>query len=217
MKHSKNFLKVLTLICFTFFMNSCTKESSEVITENFVNTSLEHVCTETRTSFKGCFELVFPVTIVFPDESTKEVNSFEDMKQAFREWKSANPEIKGRPNLQFPYSVTKEDGTIVTVDSRETLKTLVAECKINGEGHSGGGKDHFRPCFNLVYPITVNTPNGQVEVASKEAMKELLKSLKGKDKKLEFVFPITVTLKDGTTQVVNSREELRAIKVACKG
>jgi ABC-type lipoprotein release transport system permease subunit len=217
MKQSRILILVAALIGFTFIMNSCTKESSEVVTENYVTTSLDQICSETRTSFRGCFELVFPVTIVFPDESTQEVNSYEEMKASFKTWKEANPEVKGRPSLQYPYSVTTEDGTIVNITDKEKLKETVAACKITGDGPGkGGGKDHFKPCFTPVFPFKVNTPNGEVEVADKAALKALLKSIGVKDKKISFVFPIQVTLKDGTLTTVNNADELKALKDACK-
>lgn len=75
-----------------------------------------------------CFALVFPVTIVFPDETTLEASDKDGLKQAVREWKDANPEIEGRPMLQFPVTVEFEDGSTATVESREGFKRLRNVC-----------------------------------------------------------------------------------------
>lgn len=216
MKQSRILILITALIGFTFFMNSCTKESSEVVTENFVNTSLDQICSETRTSFRGCFEFVFPITIVFPDATTEEVGSYEEMKTALKAWKIDNPNIKGRPSIEYPFSVTTEDGSIVEITDKNKLKETVASCKETGDGPGKGGKDHFKPCFTPVFPFKVNTPNGEVTVADKAALKALIKSLGGKDKKISFVFPLQVILKNGTTQTVNNADELKALKGSCK-
>jgi hypothetical protein len=194
-------------------------------TDNFINTSTDQICSETRTGDKGCFEFVFPITIVFSDASTKEVASYEEMKAAFKAWKEANPSVKGRPSIQFPYSVTKDDGTIVTIENAEQMKELVASCKPikgdgpgHGDGPKGGGpKGDGTPCFTINFPISVTTVSkGVVEITSKEEFKALLKELRKNKEKLELIYPITLTLKDGTVATVNSAEEIKAIKDACR-
>jgi hypothetical protein len=65
--------------------------------------------------------------------------------------------------------------------------------------------------------LTVTTANGEVTLADQAALKELLKSLKGTGSKPQFVFPITITLEDGTVQTVNSAEELRPSKKPAEG
>lgn len=214
------------LMLFTISFTACTKDDSTTETENFVNNALDEICTETRTGKNGCFEIIFPVTVVFADSTTQEVTSYDEMKAAFKAWRENNPEVKGRPKIQFPYSVTTEDGTIVEITSAEDLKALIAGCVQDGGGpghgpgkggHGPGHGGHGKPCFTINFPLTVTTANGEVALADQAALKELLKSLKGTGKKPQFVFPITITLEDGTVQTVNSAEELRAIKEACRG
>lgn len=214
------------LILFTISFTACTKDDSTTETENFVNTALDEICTETRTGKNGCFEIIFPVTVVFADSTTQEVASYEEMKAAFKAWRENNPEVKGRPKIQFPYSVTTEDGTIVEITSSEELKALISGCVQDGGGtghgpgkggHGPGKGGHGKPCFTVNFPVTVTTANGEVTLADKDALKELLKSLKGTGSKPQFVFPISITLEDGTVQTVNSAEELKAIKEACRG
>ena len=216
------------MMLFTFAFTACTSDDSTTDTENFVNSALDEICTETRTGKNGCFEINFPVTVVFADSTTQEVASYEEMKAAFKAWKENNPEIKGRPKIQFPYSVTTEDGTIVDITSIEDLRALIAGCKVEGTGHGpghgnghgpghGNGGGHGVPCFTLNFPITLTTVNGEVTVADQAALADLIKSLKGTKSRPQFVFPISITLEDGTVQTINSAEELRAAKEACRG
>ena len=214
------------MMLFTFAFTACTSDDSSTDTENFVNSALDDISAETRTGKHGCFEINFPVTVVFADSTTQVVNSYEEMKAAFKAWKENNPEIKGRPKIQFPYSVTTEDGTVVEITSREDLKALIAGCKVEGTGHGPGkggghgpgkGGGHGAPCFTLNFPLTLTTANGEVTVENQTALRDLLKSLKGTGTRPQFVFPISITLEDGTVKTINSVEELKAAKEACRG
>jgi len=75
-----------------------------------------------------CFDLVFPVTILFPDGSTFEAADRAATKTELRAWKEANPDAEERPELQFPITVEMEDGSNVEVASKEDLKALKDEC-----------------------------------------------------------------------------------------
>ncbi len=215
----------LACLMLTISVFSCATEDDAVgTTENFVNDSTDKICTETRSGDKGCFELIFPITVVFSDASTVAVNSFEEMKSAFKTWKEANPSVKGRPTIQFPYSVTTQDGSIVTIENAEQLKALLATCITKGDGpgkgggHDGGGpKGDGNPCFKINFPFTViTTSKGEVVINSQDEFQALLKSLKGTKEKPQYVYPITLTLKDGTVVTVKSAEEIKAIKDGCR-
>jgi hypothetical protein len=217
MKHRSFVLIVALLSLFTFAFTSCTTDEL-TDTENYTNTALDDIATETRTCNKGCFELIYPVTLVFADGSTKAVASHDEMKAAIKAWKIANPTVKDRPKLQLPFSVTTEAGTIVSVGTEAELAALKATCKEDGPKGGGGQGDghHGKPCFTIVFPITVTTSTGNVTVASHADLHKLAKEIKGKDKP-SFVFPINVKLKDGTTKSVASAADLLALKKACRG
>ena len=76
----------------------------------------------------SCMKPVFPVTLVFPDGSTLEVNSLEEMKTALQEWRENNPGIEGHPTIQFPFDIQLKNGDIVTVNNEEELKALIKKC-----------------------------------------------------------------------------------------
>lgn len=78
---------------------------------------------------KFCFRPQFPLTLIFPDGTTETYSDRRSMHQALREWKRNNPGFDVRPVLAFPMNVIMEDGTIVTVNSKEELKALKESCK----------------------------------------------------------------------------------------
>ena len=118
----------------------------EVITEGGETISiadrreLRQLKRECRRSFYGghghhghgrgdkCFHLVFPVTIVFPDDTTQEVADRKALKMTLREWKQQNPDAEERPELQFPLTVELEDETTQEVATKEDLEALKESC-----------------------------------------------------------------------------------------
>lgn len=78
----------------------------------------------------SCFEIVFPVTIEFPDGSTAQAGSRADLRQLVRSWHQSNPGSDGRPKLVFPLTVKMtDDGTLLTVNSKEELRDLKENCE----------------------------------------------------------------------------------------
>ncbi len=210
-----NKLFSVLIAAFVFTIFSCTADEVGVV-ENYTNESVEEMCSRSRVGDKGCFEFIFPITVNFADGSTKDVVSYDSLRAAVKAFKIANKDVKERPTIAFPYAVTTSDGTVVNVENAEQQKALLATCKPKGKDHPGKGKGDGKPCFNLTYPFSITTPTGVVVIANKEELKVALKKA-GKDKKIPaFVFPITVVLKDGTTKIVNSKEELHALKEACR-
>jgi hypothetical protein len=79
--------------------------------------------------FKKCFKPEFPLTLVFPDETTLEVNSPQEMKDAIIEWRQNNPDAQGHPVIQFPFDVKLINGKTVTINNKEDLKRLLRKCR----------------------------------------------------------------------------------------
>ncbi|MBN8679450.1 MAG: hypothetical protein J0M29_14570 [Chitinophagales bacterium] len=170
----------------------------------------------------GCYELVFPVSIVLPDSSTVEVSSYEEMKQALRNYFQANGggghqghHGGPRPHLGFvfPISVLSQDGEIITVNNVDELRALREECGGGTFGHHGhqGHGQHGLTCFEIVFPITIEFPDGTTaEAADRQALHQLIRTWKqnnpGVQGRPKMVFPITVKMdEDGSVVTVNSR------------
>ena len=77
----------------------------------------------------SCFELVFPITLQFPDSTTAQVGSRQEMREQVRAWHAANPGVHERPQVVFPITVQMvDDGTTVTVNNRDELRALKENC-----------------------------------------------------------------------------------------
>lgn len=74
--------------------------------------------------------------------------------------------------LVFPIQVTKEDGSVVSVDTQEELKSLTQGEHRKGRGH--GRKHGLQNQLNLVFPVSVKKSDGSIlTIGSKEALKAL--------------------------------------------
>ncbi len=168
--------------------------------------------------FGKCFEIVFPVTVIYPDKSTKEVASKEAYMTLIKNWKEANPESKERPTLAFPFEVTLEDGSTATIENEDGLKTLAMSCRPEGGPKGGICGD----CFTPVFPVTVSFPDGTSKVvASATAFKASLDAWRAANPSAtghpQIAFPYSVKLKlDSSIVVLKNVDELKALMAACK-
>ena len=162
-----------------------------------------------------CIEVIFPVTIEFPDGSTVEVNDKTSAKEEIKAYYEANGKGE-RPQIQLPFDVETKDGEIVTIESREEIKDLLKECARNRKYSA------IRDCFSLVYPVNVVLPNGDVvEVEDKETMKKLLKGWRlknrGAQKRPRLQLPFMLQTQDGELIDIQSKEDMKAAIEDCKG
>ncbi|MFN0033983.1 MAG: hypothetical protein ACKVUS_02880, partial [Saprospiraceae bacterium] len=75
----------------------------------------------------SCFEIVFPVTVQFPDGTTAQAADGPALRQLVRTWRQSNAGATTRPSLVFPIAVKmKDDGSVVTLNSKEELLDLKA-------------------------------------------------------------------------------------------
>lgn len=78
----------------------------------------------------SCFEIVFPITLEFPDSTTASAGSRQELHQLIRDWRQANPGVQGRPHIVFPITVQMTaDSSLVTVNSRDELRALKESCE----------------------------------------------------------------------------------------
>ena len=100
-----------------------------------------------------CFEFVFPIDFIMPDDSSITLNSKEDWT-LIKTWYNENPDATERPELVFPVEITlKEDGSTQTLIDSDELKAVKNSCKKR--------KDK-RKCFRLVLPVSFTMEDASV-------------------------------------------------------
>ena len=210
-----NFLfAMMSLVFFT----ACTDENQaleDTDINNFVDTSVEAIDRSGNTGRGGCYELVFPVTIILPDSTTTEVSSYEELKETLRDWKESNPGRCNHPMLSFPVDVIDENGDVITIEDRGQLRRLRIQCRRDSTRGERG-----KHCIKIVFPVSIEFPDETVvEVQNRMEFKQAIRRWKasnpGATDRPHLVFPVTVELEDGTQVVVEDREALKALREEC--
>ena len=163
-----------------------------------------------------CFTLVFPVKVQFPDSTTADANTLEELKTILGEWKANATPGSGRPHLVLPFEVETADGDVVLFESLSDLKELKKDC-VREKRHRA-----IKKCFDLVYPVTLVLPNGDtVEIEDRQAMKTLIKKWarghRGHDARPKIQLPFQVELEDGSILDITSKDDLIAAIKDCRG
>ena len=221
-----SFLKLSFVIFLAFvsagLMTSCSDtDESLVSVEDFVGASVFSLESQGKIGRGGCFEFVFPVTIILPDGESASVEDYDSLKETIKAWKEANPDSEERPTFGFPLEVTSEDGDIASIADLDELKELRKTCRRQRhDGRWSPGRKFKDACFDIVYPLTISFPNGsQLEAANAVTLKEAIRAWKETVENPEgrpmLVFPITVSYEDGTEVSVADREALKDLKDQC--
>ncbi len=74
-----------------------------------------------------CFTFNWPLSILFPDGSVLEINSFDEGEDVVDAWYDANPDVNEDVELIFPFDVTLMDGTVQTINSEDEFDTFIEE------------------------------------------------------------------------------------------
>lgn len=185
--------------------------------------------------FDECFEIVFPVNVVLGEQVLASVNSYDQLDDVMDDWFEENEDSidstdwdndAAYPMLGFPFDVvlTENDST-VTVNNIEELEEIAMSCYDFEGGHDGPGHGGYHElCFELQYPIGYTFPNGtQATYDSRQEARQAIREWRHENhgeyqgQRPQKVFPITIVYhEDGSTVVINSREELRAVKEDCE-
>ena len=160
-----------------------TTITSETLTESDLSSEELDSAVET-------LSIRYSITVISDDNSEVEINSDADLTSYSKSY--------GKAKIKFPIEITVDGETILIEDHKE-LKALIGRKK----------KGQRPPPFKLVYPISVNTAKGVLEIADREAMKAYKQSLE-KGVRPEFVFPISVTVGEDEIEV-NSKEALKKL------
>lgn len=224
----KNSLRFSWLFAFAAILSfvACDKFNDQTEDDifDFVDETLYEVQDRGNIGQDGCYELVFPVSIVFEDGSTVEVNDYSEAIDAIRAWKEENPDATERPTLAFPLEVISEEGEVISLANTDELKALREDCPRSyfNRGKRRGHRHRCNKCFSIVFPVTISFPDDtSVEVADRQELKMTIRAWKQANPDVEerpsLTFPIDVELEDGTIQTINSQEEFQALRESCSG
>ena len=76
-----------------------------------------------------CYEYVYPITFILPDESTVEISGEDDESGwgLIRRFYEQNPNYEEEPALQFPVEVVVEGDMVLIIDTSEDWEVFIEE------------------------------------------------------------------------------------------
>lgn len=165
----------------------------------------------------NCFRLVFPVTLNFPDSTTAVADSAQALRELLHDWRENHNPSEGRPRIATPFDVMLADSTIATINGRDDLRAILADCR----------PDRPRPnpwrnrCFRLEFPVTIQFPDSTEAVAdSAREMRMLFREWRANHDPSEgrprIAFPYDVRLRDSSVVTINNRAQLERLIGACR-
>lgn len=221
-------LKFLNFAVLAFVMlglvTSCadSDDAQLLSTEEFVGATIDGMEAQGKIGRGGCYEFVFPISINFEDGSTAELADYASLRVVLKTWRENNPDAENKPTLSFPLEVMDEDGSLISVADKDELKELRKECRRGHFDNPRRIRKFFRTaCFDVVYPVTLEFPNGStLEAATPGALKTAIRAWRQSvERPVEdhpsVVFPITVEYEDGTQVEAASKEALKELKDQC--
>ena len=176
-----------------------------------------------------CFDVQFPISVNMPDGSQISIGNEDELFEAVESYYGMNDEFEGLPEINFPFNIIfyyeDENGNeaedIVGVESYEELEMYYELCE-EGWGNDEGENYWAQiDCFDLVYPISIMNPDGEIlSVNSEEILNEYVEQWYINNEcnddecgGFEIVFPLTVEYYSETnnqiqTVTIDSGEEL---------
>lgn len=161
---------------------------------------------------KPCFRLVYPVSFLMPDGTVVTGEDRKETGAAIKAWYTENPGNEERPAMQYPVEITFRDGNTKTLNSDEEMKAAKKDCE-----------PRKKRCFEWVYPITYDMPDGtSITIESKDdkenrmALRAWYKENPDVQEKPALQFPVEVIFKDGSTATAASEAEMKAIREDCE-
>jgi hypothetical protein len=157
-----------------------------------------------------CFEFVFPIDFLMPDNTTITLTEKADWA-LIRAWYETNLHTTKRAEIVFPLNISLEDETLQTLLEIDELKEVKNSCRIN--------KDK-RKCFSLVLPISYTMPDNTIITVAKRTDFKLLRDWHKANREVEekgaLNYPVDIRYKDDGIATINDTTEMQAAKQACK-
>ena len=158
-----------------------------------------------------CVDLVYPISIVNPDGDIISVESEDSLHEYIDQYyENCNIDDCGDFTLAYPltveyYSETNDQVQTLTINSEEELEELLDEYCYDDDDE---GEDET--CGELVYPVTVEAPNGdQFTANSEEEVYTFMEEWYSNncntvecDDEFEVVYPITMEFENEQGEII---------------
>lgn len=210
-------------------LSSCTKEeisvddytldnthnSNDSIPDNYSDDDDDCDDHDDLYELTDCLDFVFPITVIFPDTTESTFLDENKLEDALEDWYDANPDSSSLPVLAYPLEVILDDDSRITINSFEELQAAVIECEVRDFMDDYVSTD----CFTVTWPISFVLPDSTSHSVNnvEEALSIFLPFYTEHPMADEpdLIFPIEVTMNNGTLVTVNTYGILDDLEDSC--
>lgn len=176
--------------------------------------ALKEDCKDGDWDKDSCFEFVYPITYVMPDDTEITGDDDESLWGAIKAWYDDHPDVAAEPSLQFPVSITFDDGDGApqVINNQTELDAVKDDCV---------GDDWDKACFDLVYPLTYIMPDDTAITGNDKeelwlAIKAWYEDHPDVAAKPSLQYPVEIVFEDGATQSIEDEAAMEAAKEDCE-
>ena len=211
------------------YPNDCYAAQDGFTSEDFLDDcDTDHDDYEGDLFYNDCFDLVYPITLMNSDGETITAESELELLNLIEQWYSENcnsSDCEFDFELTFPltveyYSENSQQVETITINSEEELEEYIDDyCDFEDDDTEDDWYEN--DCFELVYPVSVVSSNGDVITGnSEEELMTLIEQWYSEncndfecDFDFELVYPVTVEfyneeLEETVVFIIESEEEM---------
>jgi len=190
---------------------SLTSQLRQIYSEPAIDS--RHSMFDSQESDEKCFQFVYPISFILPDESEITIKHDEDWDE-INVWYEENEDSEDGPEIKYPFSISLDGSTFEVnndFDFLELIYLIVTICVEIEE-------NYFEKCFEFVYPISFILPDGnEITINHDEDWYKIelwYEENKGSDEEPEIIYPFDVILDDEVI-TINNEEELKDLEEYC--
>ncbi|MEC8239096.1 MAG: hypothetical protein VX027_03185 [Bacteroidota bacterium] len=161
-----------------------------------------------------CFQIIYPISLTFPDGSEITINNDEDWDEIDL-WYEENKDSDEGPEIKYPFSISLSGSTFEVNNDVDFLELIYSIITICGDDE----EDYEEECFEFVYPISFILPDGsEITINNDEDWDEIdlwYEENKDSDEDPEIVYPFDVILDDDKVVTITNEEDLEDLEEYC--
>ena len=165
---------------------------------------------ETSSSLDLCFNFIYPINIVYKDNSTVNVTSFSQLVQLILTETHYNHMLA----IQYPFSVIMSNNQQKLITNDNEFDSLIQDCGYFTLAFSEI-KDAYINCFDFNYPISVIINETQYDFNDESDAVNLVDTFNQEVKSFNFVYPFSIIKQNNQNINIPDYYTMTTVIAAC--
>lgn len=165
---------------------------------------------ETSSSLDLCFNFIYPINIVYKDNSTVNVTSFSQLVQLILTETHYNHMLA----IQYPFSVIMSNNQQKLITNDNEFDSLIQDCGYFTLAFSEI-KDAYINCFDFNYPISVIINETQYDFNDESDAVNLVDTFNQEVKSFNFVYPFSIKKQNNQNINIPDYYTMTTVIAAC--